>query len=326
MSETQVNGTQTDDVQVDETPDDDAMVEEMSTDGGVGDGADVEKARRLRLKGFLRDLIRQEGKMEAAEMLGVNHKTLTRAEDSGEMTGRLSDALELLLRRADDAEVARLRERVGEMEKRLAALEGGAETPGAAEAKGGGESVREGNGEEDETEAKAQDEKVDDTETQVEGGKDGDGAGRSETNAAPQAVRLRPTNPDTLQPFAPEIVTVEPADDDVEVYGDAWPLVEEWRRLRVDHPSRGRSLLWLTTEERLLVLELAMLEERGLTLPPEKQPLRGFGRNGQTSWRRTALADTRGALRRWKLLRWIAPWRWLEKGLEPSPGPVSGGC
>ena len=28
-----------------------------------------------------------------------------------------------------------------------------------------------------------------------------------------------------------------------------------------------------------------MLEEHGLTLPPEKEPLRGFGRRGQTRWR-----------------------------------------
>ena len=118
-------------------------------------------------------------------------------------------------------------------------------------------------------------------------------------------VRLRPTNPDTLQPFDPEIVTVQPADDDVEVYGAAWPLVEEWRSLRADHPNQGSSLSWLTTQERLLVLELAMLEEHGLTLPPEKQPLRGFGRDGQTSWRRTALTDTRKALARRKLLRWV---------------------
>ena len=48
-----------------------------------------------------------------------------------------------------------------------------------------------------------------------------------------------------------------------------------------------------------------MLEEHGLTLPPEKQPLRGFGRDGQTSWRRTALGDTRKALARRKLLRWV---------------------
>ena len=40
-------------------------------------------------------------------------------------------------------------------------------------------------------------------------------------------------------------------------------------------------------------MELALLEEHGMTLPPEKQPLRGFDRNGQVNWRRTALSDTR---------------------------------
>ena len=91
----------------------------------------------------------------------------------------------------------------------------------------------------------------------------------------------------------PEVVTEEAADDDPEVYGDAWPLVEEWRRLRADHPHQGKSLSWLTTEERLLVLELAMLDDHGLTLPPETQALRGFGRRGQTTHRWKALADTR---------------------------------
>ncbi len=104
-----------------------------------GNGSvDAERLRRLRLSEFLRDLVRQEGKMEAAELLGVNHKTLTRAEESGEITGRMGDALELLLRRADDAEVARLRETVGALEERVAALEGGMETPPAADVEGGG--------------------------------------------------------------------------------------------------------------------------------------------------------------------------------------------
>ena len=48
-----------------------------------------------------------------------------------------------------------------------------------------------------------------------------------------------------------------------------------------------------------------MLEEHGLTLPPEKQPLRGFGRMGQTTHRWKALAEARGRLRRRKLLRWV---------------------
>ena len=100
-------------------------------------------------------------------------------------------------------------------------------------------------------------------------------------------------------------MTAEPAPDDEAVYGAAWPLVAEWRGLRSGHPDRGGSLSWLVTEERLLTLELAMLEEHGLTLPPETQPLRGFGRKGQTNWRRTALYDTQRALGRRKLLRWV---------------------
>ena len=298
MNESQMNGTH-----VEQTPDDGAMADGMPTDGGAGDGWDAEKARRVRLRGFLRDLIRQEGKMEAAELLGVNHKTLTRAEESGEITGRMSDALELLLRRADDAELARLREAVGALDERVAALEGSVETPDAAEVEGDGESGGEENG------------GIEEEKAHVEDGRPDDGAGRSESGAAPQVVRLRPTNPDTLQPFDPEIVTVQPADDDVDIYGAAWPLVEEWRKLRDGHPNQERSLSWLTTHERLLMLELAMLEEHGLTLPPEKQPLRGFGRSGQTNWRRTALGDTRKALARRQLLRWrrvLTLWLWRK--------------
>ena len=119
-----------------------------------------------------------------------------------------------------------------------------------------------------------------------------------------------------LRRLDPEVVTEEPADDDDEVYGDARPLVEEWRRLRADHPHQGKSLSWLTTEERLLVLELAMLEEHGLTLPPETQALRGFGRKGQINHRWKALADTRVALRKRKLLRWVRTvltlWLWRK--------------
>ena len=136
-------------------------------------------------------------------------------------------------------------------------------------------------------------------------GEHGEGAGWSETRAAPPVAGLRSSRRARLRRLDPEIVTVEPAEDDVEVYGAAWPLVEEWRALRAGHPNQGRSLSWLVAEERQLTLELAMLEEHGLTLPPETQPLRGFGRKGQTSWRWTALHDTRRALARRRLWRWV---------------------
>ena len=290
MNEAQVNGTQTDEVQADERQDCEATAD------GNG-GVEPERMRRHRLRGFLLELVREEGRMEAAELLGVAYRTLVKAEESGEITGRMGDALERLSNAGDNPEVTSLKESVGAAEERTAALEASVEALR--------KELRDG---------------LDELRTAVAGGSDAEGrdeegthtddagekgSGRSETGDAPPVEGLRPKKPFRERRKEPEVVTVEPADDDREVYGDAWPLIEEWRNLRADHPNRGKSLSWLRTHERLLVLELAMLEEHGLTLPPEKQALRGFGRRGQTSWRWTALADTRRSLARRELLRWV---------------------
>ena len=60
-----------------------------------------------------------------------------------------------------------------------------------------------------------------------------------------------------------------------------------------------------TAEVRIRELEVAMLEEYGLTLPPETEPLRGLWRRSQLNWRREALHDLRRAKARRELLRWV---------------------
>ena len=80
-------------------------------------------------------------------------------------------------------------------------------------------------------------------------------------------------------------------------------MIVEWRELKDTHPNEGGDLDWLVDRERLLEVELALLEEHGMTLPPEKQPLRGLDRSGQVTWRRTALYDTRRARARRELVR-----------------------
>ena len=119
---------------------------------------------------------------------------------------------------------------------------------------------------------------------------------------AARAGRKPPSKPSMRREY-PDLATREPAPDDEEIFGEAWPLIVEWRGLKDGHPNEGRGLDWLTAQERVLELELALLEEHGMTLPPEKQPLRGLDRSGQTSWRRTALYDTRRARRKAELLR-----------------------
>ena len=314
MDEKRVNGTPADEAQGteaqwDESEADGTLEDDTLPDGEGSDGLDVAKMRRLRLTGFLRELVRAEGRMEAAELLGVAYRTLVKAEESGELTGRMGDALERLLGTGEDPEAAKLRERVGALEEGVDAL--------AKEMRDGLEEVRAAV-----TGVKAGDREDGQTQDGANGrvhgqaGGHGERAGRSETRAAPPVAGLGPKRPFAARRLDPEIVTEEPADDDTEVYGAAWPLVEEWRRLRVDHPRQGKSLSWLVTEKRLLTLELAMLDDHELTLPPEKQPLRGFGRKGQTNWRRKALYDTRVALRKRELLRWVRRvltlWLWRK--------------
>ena len=140
-----------------------------------------------------------------------------------------------------------------------------------------------------------------------------------EVVAEPSAViGLRAVKRTEPRRLAPEVVTEEPAVGDEEAYGEAWPLVEDWRLLGAGHPHQGKGLPWLVTEERLLSLELAMLEEHGLTLPPETEPLRGFGRSAQVNWRRTALED----IHREEGLGGTAAVGEAVRGLRPAAGSL----
>ena len=62
-------------------------------------------------------------------------------------------------------------------------------------------------------------------------------AGRSECKPVSSGNR----EGNTLSPRReyPDLATLEPADDDEEVFGEAWPLVKEWRELKDSHPNEG---------------------------------------------------------------------------------------
>ena len=52
---------------------------------------DGERHRRLGV--LLGDLVKQKGRMGAARLLGVNYKTVVRAEESGRITDHMAQAL-----------------------------------------------------------------------------------------------------------------------------------------------------------------------------------------------------------------------------------------
>ena len=279
-------------------------MDERESDGtqvgdGTGAGAadvDVERLREIKLMGFLRELDRQEGRMATAALLGVNYKTVARALDEDRVTGRMADALELLLGTGGDSELERLRQQVRLLAERMAALEEPGDVLPVAPVVGGdldGDGVGGDDGGVEQGQASAQ-----------PGDVNGDASSQQQP-VPPPVAGLDVSKPARRRRADPELVTREPAEDDQEVYGDAWPLVSRWRELKDRHPVQGRSLSWLTDHERLLTLELAMLEEHGLTLPPAKEPVKGLARRDHTRWRWKALHRTQVAIRKRKLLRWL---------------------
>ena len=275
-----------------------------TTEHGIQDSKDVANVYHLRLMTLLQELVRDKGHHGAARVLEIDQQTVAESARTGQLTRRVRQALERALQEGVGSAAARQRERNDRLEERLRVLEQDHEALGR--------------------EARR---RLAAVEGQVGGLLRNDaqgaglaGAGPDETESA-QSVTGSPygaaTNPlarSQQRREYPDLATLEPAADDAEVFGDAWPLIVQWRELKDAHPNEGKGLAWLKKEQRLLELELALLEEHGMTLPPEQRPLRGFARSGQISWRRTALDDTRKAISRrefrLRIRRWLTPRTW----------------
>ena len=281
---------------------------------------------------LLRDLVREQGRARTAEALAVDPRTLAACLKRGKPSRLMRAALERrldagpgqkddtaarerearVLNEAVAGELKALREEqaeaLGQLEQRLARLEssqGSKESPLALEEEAviGGPPPRAARQSDQGVEvAPVPDRKP---VVEVPSTESPDQSAKSEEQ--PEPAKKYPRRP------YPELVTEDPAPDDAEVYGEAWPLVEEWRRLWEVHARPGKGLQWLRREERILELEVAMLEEQRLTLPPATFPQRGVWRHGQLSWRWKALQDAQRA-RAWGEVRCWAG-RVLTSGL-----------
>ena len=256
----------------------------------------VEDVDHLRLMALLRELVRDKGVMKATEALGVDYKTLVGSLKRGRLSRRMRQVLEKALLEGRGSPAAEQRERNDRLEERLDNVE--SEVKGKVEALAKDVSKRFASVQGD---VKALRDAVGQVERRVSAIEGGGGA-QDEGEEAKAAGGPAKRREAPWRKF-PDLLTLEPVEGDEEVFGDAWPLVVEWRELKNAHPVQGKGFAWLTDYERLLEMELTLLEEHGMTLPPEKQPLRGFDRGGQVNWRRSALSGTRRALlwpRRWR--------------------------
>ena len=259
----------------------------MSGNGieGVAVGVTGDERHDMRLMTLLHRMVREKRLKGAAETLGLDPRTIQTSMERGDLSELVRMALERHVLADGDEQETRQRERTDTLEQRVEALE--------MEFRSGLEDAR---GAMEEAVQALREERAR-VPQQMESG-----AAQPKTRKGVEAVSETPQEAGKPERNSlgrrryPELVTKEPAPDDEEVYGVAWPLIEEWRRLREGHPNEGKGLSWLRTEERVRELEVAMLEQHGLTLPPETEPLRGLDRSSQLNWRKATLHNVRKAL------------------------------
>ncbi len=243
--------------------------------GGDGAAPNLDTVRELRLLAVLRDLVERHSQGEAAELLGIGRKTIWRSMTSGRLTPHLANALEQWLVAADRAALSAVEERVTALEGRLAALDDSLEAGFGAlrsELAGLRESGAPAPRRREPRPAQA---------TPVS-------AGRSaRTDARAAGDRDLPWRP------YPQLVTAEPQPGEEHLYGEATAHVVAWRQARMEaREGRGR-LERLDAELRMRELELMLIGDHELTLPPAVYPWDRADRRNELWQRRQVLADVR---------------------------------
>ena len=248
---------------------------------------------RVRLMSLLNELMREHGQRGAAEVLEVDRKTLWRSMERGELSRWLTEALERVMMAGGGSAAARQRERFAALEKGMRTLEGRVGSL-EKEVRGGLGEIRE---------------------AVQEAGRGRTGVGRLRELARRVAMLERGGDGLRLEvspaissrgplrhgDIRPGLVTREPHPGEEESYGAGMALVDEWRELR-SRRGEGTKLQQATARVRIMELEIAMLGEHDLTLPPETEPLHPSRRAVQLDWRMRELEDLRTERRRIQLL------------------------
>ena len=240
-------------------------------------------------------LVKDRGKVAAAEALGVNYRTMMACYESRNVSRRMRRALEEFHEQGvvddggaevgDDGaadEVETLRQRIAELEE---------------EARGLREVVETQAGQLEESRRRV---------SQLV---------REAQQRGESGPVVEPGEPTVWRPprrghGLPDdgVITLEEQPDEEHAFGPAAGLVAEWRALRTGADALGSRVDRARAAARRWELEIAMLRDFRLTLPPETEPLDESRRADHLRWRQNALAEARVKLagaRRVRLLRRI---------------------
>ena len=270
-----------------------------------------EHLRHERLVAMLRDVAEDRGKVKAAETLGVSYRTLARAVESGRLTGRMADALERHLLEVEGSATAPARQkqadglegRVEQLEGDVAKLRARVDTMQAvvgALQEDQARTLRQWEGRLARVEAR-----------QVVR----NGSGAASTPSVKGALEGPHTQPQVKPPRRPypQLVTVEPETGEELIYGEAMPAITDWREARKALEQAKRRLDKLDARKRMVELELRLVGDHELTLPPAVYPWDRADRRDEVWRRKESLGDLRVDRRRALLWRWVR--RLLTLGL-----------
>ena len=131
---------------------------------------------------------------------------------------------------------------------------------------------------------------------------------RSASVGRPTVAKTRPAEGTAVKPprrVYPQLVTLEPKVGEELLYGEAMPAVIKWRRARNEYQASKRRVDKLEAATRMRELEIVLIGDHELTLPPAVYPWNRFDRRDEV-WRRGEwLDDLRVERNRALVLRWV---------------------
>ena len=250
-----------------------------SGDSSVEKEKSGEDLHNLRLMALLHELVRKKGRRGAATVLGIDHRTVAASMEGGELSWRVREALERALQSGAGSAAARqqkrndaLEQRIGEMQQRMKALE--KEMRSALDTRPG-EASKEVNRRLEEVVGAW--EEIAQRVARLEQAADGE-----KGDVEPRGVDSQKKAGQVYHSsyLGGGVISEEPHPGEEISYGPGMPLVEEWRRLNKEREV-GTKLTQAKTRERIMELEIAMLGEYKLTLPPGTSPLDSFTRGAE---------------------------------------------
>ena len=273
-----------------------SVQDELETDGTdmyPDESRSLENLRHMRLMALLRDMIDTEGGEKAAAALGVSYRTVSRTIESDRLTERMSAVLERHLLLGGGSAAAQQSACIEALEEQVEALEEKLGS-GLEDLRGVIEKGIAGLRDEQAQGMRQLERRL----AKVEAGQG--------TQDSVEESRDAVDNPAVKPAWRPyrDLVTLEPEPGEEQVYGEATPLIVEWRRVRAEFLDAGDGLSRAIAEERIRELEIELIGERELTLPPRTYPWDGSDRRDEV-WRRTQALErarverSRAQIRRW---------------------------